>query len=84
MKKVSKATIARTVVLIIALINQVLTMSGHNPLPFADEAVYEAVTDVLTVAASVWAWWKNNSFSQSAIQADEFKDKLKAQETTNE
>lgn len=84
MKKVSKATIARTVVLTIALLNQVLTMSGYNPLPFADEAVYAAVTDVLTVAASIWAWWKNNSFSQSAIQADEFKDKLKAQETTNE
>lgn len=84
MKKVSKATIARTVVLIIALINQVLTMSGHNPLPFADEAVYAAVTDILTVGASLWAWWKNNSFSQPALQADEFKDKLKAQETAKE
>lgn len=84
MKKVSKATIARTVVLMVALLNQVLTMSGHNPLPFSDEEIYTVVTGILTVGATVWAWWKNNSFSQPALQADEFKDKLKAQETAKE
>ena len=25
----------------------------------------------LTVCASLWAWWKNNSFTQAAIEADE-------------
>lgn len=77
MKKVDKATIARTVVLIAALINQVLTMAGYNPLPWADEAVYEGVTAVLTVAVSLVAWWKNNSFTQAAIEADEKMKELK-------
>lgn len=77
MKKVDKATIARTVVLVVALINQVLTMGGYNPLPWANEAVYEGVTTALTVAASLAAWWKNNSFTQAAIEADETLKELK-------
>jgi SPP1 family holin len=77
MKRADKATIARTVVLIIALINQVLVMAGYNPLPWADEAVYEGVTAALTVAASLVTWWKNNSFTQAAIEADEKLKELK-------
>ena len=69
---ISKGTIARTVVLIIALINQVLTMSGNNPLPWSDDAVYEGMTLVLTVGASLISWWKNNSFTKKAIKADEY------------
>lgn len=75
---ISKSTITRTVVLGIALINQVLTILGYNPLPFSDEAIYEGISAVLTVAASLWSWWKNNSFTQAAIKADEYKEKLKA------
>lgn len=75
--KIEKGTIARTVVLIVALINQVLTMTGYNPLPFADESVYEGVTAVLTVAGSLWAWWKNSSFTPEAIAADHVMRALK-------
>lgn len=75
--KVSKGTIARTVVLIIALINQTLTMTGHNPLPWSDEQLYEGITIILTVGASIAAWWKNNSFTKPAIKADEVLKELK-------
>lgn len=71
MKKVKVETIIRTVVLIAALVNQALTISGHNPLPYSDEEVYQAASMVATVASSLWAWWKNNSFTQAAIAADE-------------
>ena len=74
---ITKGTIARTVVLIIALINQALTMTGYNPLPWSDEQLYDGVTVVLSVAASVWAWWKNNSFTKPALQADELMKQLK-------
>lgn len=70
MRKVEKETLARTTVLAIALFNNILTMAGYNPLPFSDDEVYIAVTGVLTVGASLWAWWKNNSFTQKAIEAD--------------
>lgn len=71
-RKIEKMTIVRTAVLVFALVNQVLTISGYNPLPFTDEDFGQAVSMVLTVGASLWAWWKNNSFTQNAIIADEY------------
>lgn len=71
MKKVETATIVRTVVLIVALVNQALVISGKSPIPYSEEEVGQAVTMIITVAASLWAWWKNNSFTQAAIDADE-------------
>lgn len=71
MKKIETGTIVRTAVLVFALINQALTIGGHNPLPFSEDEVGQAVSMVLTVGASLWAWWKNNSFTQAAIIADE-------------
>ena len=70
-RKIEKGTIIRTAVLAFALINQVLTISGYNPLPFTDEDFGQAVSMILTAGASLWAWWKNNSFTQAAITADE-------------
>lgn len=77
MKKISTDTIIRTIVLIIALVNQILTSLGKNPLPFSDDMIYEAVTLVVTIGASVWAWWKNNSFTSAAIEADTVLQELK-------
>lgn len=68
---ISKGTIVRTVVLVVALINSVLTMTGKNPLPFSDDEVYSGVSAVVTVVAALVAWWKNNSFTLAAIKGDE-------------
>lgn len=75
--KCTKETMVRTVFLLLSLVNQVLTGLGKNPLPFSDEAIYEALSAVATVAASLWAWWKNNSFTTAAVQADVYLEKLK-------
>ena len=68
----SKQTVLRTAVLVIALINQLLTVFGKNPLPFSNEAVYEGLSMVVTVGASLWSWWKNNSFTPDAVEADRY------------
>lgn len=68
--KVEAGTIVRTICLVLALINQVLVMSGHSILPIEDEAVEAIVTNIATIATAVVAWWKNNSFTQEAIAAD--------------
>lgn len=70
--KVKPDTIIRTVVLIIALINQILTSTGHAVIPVSDEQITEAITLFFTIVTSIWAWWKNNSFTQAALNADEF------------
>ena len=68
--KIKKGTIIRTVCLMVALLNQVLTVSGKNPLPFSEEEVYEGVSVTITVVTALVAWWKNNSFTKEAIEAD--------------
>lgn len=78
--KISTDTIIRTVVLVVALINQVLTATGKNPLPFSDDVIYEAVTLAVTIGASAWAWWENNSFTKAAIEADQYLKGLKTED----
>ena len=77
MNTVKKDTIIRTIVLIVALINQALTLAGKNPLPFEDDEIVNALSYAFTTAASLWAWWKNNSFTPAAIAADEMMHALK-------
>ena len=76
-QKVTPETIIRTIVLVLALINQALTASGKNPLPFAESEIYELLTLIVTIGASLWAWWKNNSFTPAAIKADKYMNELR-------
>ncbi len=78
--KIKAATIVRTGTLALALINAVMTMLGVNPLPFSDDEIYEGLSALVTVGASLWAWWENNSFTKAAIAADEEYEKIKASE----
>lgn len=77
MKNVKADTIIRTIVLIIALLNQGLAIFGKEAFPITEDEVYQVVTVIATIASSVWAWWKNNSFTKNAIEADKVLDNLK-------
>ena len=68
---ITAGTIARTICLALALTNQVLSATGHAVLPIEDAQVETLVTTGLTVAASVAAWWKNNSFTPAALEGDQ-------------
>lgn len=72
-----KQAIVRLVVLVILLVNQALIVFGLNPLPFSEEQIYEAVSSVATVVVALWAWWKNNSITKEAQEADEYLQELK-------
>lgn len=73
MQNVTAGTITRTILLWLAIINQILTALKINPLPFDDNTVSAIVTAVF----ALWAWWKNNSFTQKARLADEHLKNLK-------
>jgi SPP1 family holin len=74
---VDKMVLIRTIVLAFALLNQGLVLAGYSPLPFEDTQVEEFLTGLFTVVASLWAWWKNNSITKSAKEADEYLKTLK-------
>ena len=69
--KITAGTIARTVILILALINQVLTATGHSVINISDENINTLISTGFTIVSAIIAWWKNNSFTQAAIMADE-------------
>lgn len=75
--KISAETIARTIVLFLAILNQILAILGKNRLEIAESDIYQIVTLIFTIGSAVWAWWKNNSFTQNALKADEFMKELK-------
>ena len=74
--KIKKETIIRTVILALALINQLLTAFGVSVIPIGDDQITELISLVFTIGASVWAWWENNSFTKNAIEADKLLDEL--------
>lgn len=76
-KNVKTETIVRTVLLVMALINQLLSAFGHTVLPIEDAQVEVIISTTITVVMSMWAWWKNNSFTKAAIAADEVMEKIK-------
>lgn len=78
--QVKKETIIRTIVLVVALVNQALTIAGKSPLPFEAEEITEGLSYLFTVVAALWAWWKNNSFTSAAIKADNVMHAIKAGE----
>lgn len=71
MKKVSKSTLIRTGVLALAIANNGLALVNKSPLPISNEDVTAVVSFGFTTVTSVVAWWKNNSFTQEALVADE-------------
>ena len=68
--KVSKDTIIRTILLIVAVINQALVITGKQMVPFTDEQIYTGLSMMFTAGTSLLAWWKNNSFTDEALKAD--------------
>ena len=69
--QIKASTIARTVVLFLALANQVMVSFGWSPIDIDEDSVYTLVSTVVTLITAIWAWWENNSFTQAALKADE-------------
>ena len=74
---VSIGTIARTACLALALTNQILSATGHPVLPIEDAQLESLITTGFTVAASLAAWYKNNSFTRAAIEGDKVMHSIK-------
>lgn len=71
----SRATFVRTVALVLAVINIALGVFGLSPLP--NDQISQAMTAVFEVSVILWAWWKNNSVTPAAIEADTWMRELK-------
>ena len=75
--KITSGTIVRIVLLVVAIVNQILTTTGHSILPIDNETISETVSLLFTIVVSLIAAWKNNSITKEAREADEVLRMLK-------
>ena len=69
---VKAQTVIRTVVLFAALLNQILALVGRQQLPIYENELVQLLTLAATIVAGIRAWWKNNSFTSEALEADSY------------
>lgn len=74
---ISKGTIVRTIMLLIVVINLILKHCGVDLINVSESEILTIVEMLIEVAVIVVAFWKNNSFTDKAIKADEFLKNLK-------
>lgn len=75
--KIAPDTLARTIVLALALLNQLLAIFGKGAIEIAESDIYQVVSIIFTIGSAIAAWWYNNSFTNHAIRADEYMKALK-------
>ena len=70
--KISKGTIVRTIMIVLVIINMILGRMGYDVIDVDENQVLEVVEILIEVAIIVVGFWKNNSYTEKAIKADEF------------
>ena len=75
--KIQPDTIARTIVLALALVNQIFAIFGKGTIEIAESDVYQVVSIIWTIVSAIVAWWWNNSFTKHARRADDYLDSLR-------
>lgn len=66
-----KNSLIRTIVLALALLNQILVAAGKSPIPIEDGTVELLISTGFTVVVSIWTWWKNNYISSKGLKQKE-------------
>lgn len=75
--KTDVGSIVRTIVFILAWVNQFLATKHISPIP-VDEVT---ISTVITGVVSLITWWKNNNFSHAAQKGNKKYMKLKQVQT---
>lgn len=78
--KITKSTIVRTILVLLVIVNFVLERCGVDVIPTDESQILMIVETVIEIAIIAVGFWKNNSFSQKAIKADEFLKELRESE----
>ncbi|WP_332606883.1 phage holin [Bacillus spizizenii] len=69
-EKISAGTVARFVLLLVALVNSGLTMTGHSPIPVDETGVQEFISLAFMGATALLAYWKDNDVTKKARTKD--------------
>lgn len=78
--KISKGTIVRTILLLITIANMALQHFNIDIIKVDESEIASVVEYIIQIAIIVVGFWKNNSYTDKAIKADEFLKNLKETE----
>lgn len=78
--KITKSTIVRTILVALVIINFILEKCGVDVIPTDEHIILMFVETVIEIAILVVGFWKNNSYTDKAIKADEFLKELRESE----
>ncbi|MBR4765604.1 MAG: hypothetical protein IK085_02440 [Clostridia bacterium] len=70
LSQVPLATWVRLVFLALSIANLALRSLGFDTMRFSDSEVSSAVSIALAAVSALAAYWKNNSFTSAALEAD--------------
>jgi SPP1 family holin len=71
----------RAAVALVVTVNAVLVMVGLNPIPLAENELYQVLSALVEMAVIVWVWWKNNSVTKAAKCGDALMHAIKSGQT---
>ena len=80
LKRVKVSTWIRLVVLAVAVINAAMRMCGCDTIPLGNETAEDVASVIVLVIGTLNAYWKNNSFTEAALVADELLQTIKESE----
>lgn len=78
--EISKSTIIRTILVLLVIVNIILERCGVDVIPADEYTVTMFVETVIEIAIIAVGFWKNNSYTEKAIQADKFLKELRESE----
>lgn len=78
--KITKTTIVRLILVLLVLVNFILERCGIDIIPADESTILMFVETGIEIAILAVGFWKNNSFTEKAIKADEFLRNLKESE----
>ncbi len=64
--KIDSGTVSRFLVLLLALVNQALTMFGHPVLNIDDTTITQLASLAWTAGSAIWCYWKDNDVTKAA------------------
>ena len=77
--KISVGTWVRGILSLVSIVNMALTAFGKTPVSVEYSELYTIISLIFTFIVGAASYWKNNSFTPAALQADQTYDKLRVQ-----
>ena len=70
LKEVKADTWARLIFSVVSLVNIVLGLFGYTELDIDENTMYTIISITALITSTIRGFWKNNSFTEKAQQAD--------------